>query len=110
MAVNLSFRVQRYSNKSVSGCVHSDICIIHPGVMLVPGEQRLTMLPSGPLFPGPGSEGGGQCFGPVLPVWELSVGAWGLWSGTNVSITSRLSASDYKSFGVQTQHSCLHFQ
>lgn len=63
---------------------------------MVPGEQRLNRLTSGPLFPGPGSGRGDQCFGPVLPVWELSVGAWGLWSAANISITSRLSTNDYR--------------
>lgn len=63
----------------------------------MPGEERLNRLTSGPLFPGPGSRGGGQCSGPVLPAWELSVGAWGPWSATNVSIASRLPANDFRS-------------
>lgn len=67
---------------------------LHRSVYII---QRLSRLTSGPLFPGPGSGREGQCFGPVLPVWELSVGAWGLWSATNVSIASRLSTNDYRS-------------
>lgn len=35
---------------------------------MVPAEERFSQLTSGPLFPGPGSGGGGQGFGPVLPV------------------------------------------
>lgn len=42
---------------------------------MVPAEERFSQLTSGPLFPGPGSGGGGQGFGPVLPVWEPGVGA-----------------------------------
>lgn len=49
-------------------------------------------------------------FGPVLPVWELGVGAGSLWSGTNVSIASRLSVNDYKRSDAQTQRSCLCLQ
>lgn len=42
---------------------------------MVPAEERFSQLTSGPLFPGPGSRGGSQGFGPVLPVWEHGVGA-----------------------------------
>lgn len=93
--------------------VHIQCCV--PMAKMVPGEQRLNRLTSGPLFPGPGSEGGGQCVGPVLSVWELSVGAECLWSATNASITSRLSANDCSSlvfklntlFAVKQTSECL---
>lgn len=89
--------------KAFKVCIHSSKHIMSlcqsmfkhrchtPRVRLVPGGERLSRLTSGPLFPGPGSLGRGQCSGPVLPVWELSVGALGLWSATNASIASRLS-------------------
>lgn len=79
---------------SVWLCVCQHQCCT-PRVRLVPGEGRLSRLTPGPLFPGPGSVGGGQCSGPVLPAWELSVGAWGPWSATKVSIASRLSTNGY---------------
>lgn len=42
-----------------------------PRVRLISREQRFSRLTPEPLFPGPNSGGGGQCSGPVLPVWEL---------------------------------------
>lgn len=81
---------------NASMCAFKHQCRV-PMAKMVPGEQRLNRLTSGPLFPGPGSGGGGQCAGPVLSVWELSVGAECLWSATNASITSRLSANDCSS-------------
>lgn len=83
-----------HSHKYEGLAVHQ--CCI-PRVILDRGKKRLSRLTSGPLFPGPGSGGGDQCSGPVLPAWELSVGAWGTWSATNVSIASRLSTNDYRS-------------
>lgn len=88
-------------------CIFKNQCCI-PRVKLETGEDRLSSLTSGPLFPGPGSGGGGQCSGPVVPAWELSVGAWGPWSATNVSIASRLPINEYRSL-VSKLYSLLAF-
>lgn len=43
------------------------------------GEETQSDLRA-PLFPGSSSPGEGCCSGPVLPAWELGVGAQALWS------------------------------
>lgn len=69
-------------------CIYVWLCISKhqcctPRVRLAPGEERLIRMTPGSLFPGLASGGGGRCSGLVLSVWELSVGALGLWSATN---------------------------
>lgn len=71
-------------------------------VRRVPVEERILRLTSGPLFPDPGSGGGGCFSGPVLLAWEHSVGAWGPWSAINVSYCFQIAV---EMTTVQVQHS-----